>query len=319
MLNSNNGTRRRAVDALFGDAPAASAPGYTVEMPHAATTVNPPPPESVAPEASEPAPPAIFSEQRAAEIPLPELAPPAQPATLPEDPRFLTLSFQIERLYEDVKTQLRDSATATNYCFELLLQARQAYESRDYASAEFFIQAADAKLKRSERSMAALSSPSVILVWLWEGLAFFGGGAIIALTYVVNLTLFGLPVATELSVLIRAMGWGIIGGVLGAVYNLPWFFQFREYDPAFTMDYFARPFKGLLVGAVLFLTSQAGILAGNLTLPGDIRLGPVFLYVIAALAGFKQEYVTEFFDNLLKTIFRVPQLPSGLKPPKPPQ
>lgn len=322
MQDSNDQARRRPVDALFGSDAASAAPQYIVEAPQPPTTVNPPPPEMSLEDAHEKSPavpaPARLPEANVVASPpvieTEQYVPQAAPART-EDPRFLTLSFQIERLYEDVKTELRDSSTATNYCFDLLLQARQAYERRDYASAEFFAQSADAKVKRSVKSMEGLRSPTVILVWVWELFALLIAGAMIALTYVVNLTLFGLPVAPEFIILLRSIGWGIVGGVLGAIYNLPWFVQFREYDPAYNMDYFSRPFKGLLVGAVLYLVSQAGILAGNVAL-GDAKLGPIFLYVVAALAGFKQEYVTEFFDSLLKAIFRVPTVPSGLKSPK---
>jgi hypothetical protein len=78
--------------------------------------------------------------------------------------------------------------------------------------------------------------------------------------------------------------------------------QRREYDPAYAMHYFARPILGTLLGALLFVISQAGILAGNLII-GDFKAGPIFLYVFAVLAGFKQEYVGEFFDNLMKAMF----------------
>ncbi len=330
MPNSNDGTRRRPVDALFGNDSASAARQYVVEPPQPSTTVNPPPPETGLEAAEDPVAMSstpVYTRESVVTTPSPLIEsesylPASEPvasvpvSTRPEDPRFLTLSFQIERLYDEVKVHLRDSHVATNYCFDLLLQARQAYERRDYASAEFFIQSTDAKLKRSVKSAETAHSPTILFLWLWELFALLFAGAMIALTYVVNLTLFGLPVAQEFVVLLRATGWGVVGGVLGAIYNLPWFFQFREYDPAYNMDYFARPFKGLLVGAVLFLISQAGILAGNVVLPGDIKIGSFLLYVIAALAGFKQEYVTEFFDSVLKTIFRIPQIPNGLKPPK---
>jgi len=288
MLDNLN-RKRRPVDALFGDEVTPAAPNYMVEPPQPANSVTPP---ALEPDAPEPL-------VRPAE-PAPIVSAPSEPPTS-EDPRFLTLSFQIERLYDDVKTQLHDSAQATNTCFDLLLQARQAYERRDYARTEFFIHATDAKLKRSAASMQASRRPTMVALWGWEMIALGVGGGIVALSYVTGLTLFGLPVAMEFIVLLRALGWGMIGGAMGAAYNVTRDVQRREYDPASTMHYVARPLLGLLMGALLFVLSQAGILAGNLLI-GDFKVGPIFLYVLAVLAGFKQEYVGEFLDNLMKAI-----------------
>ncbi len=323
MPNPNKDTRARPVDALFGASTAPAAPAYLVEPPVPTTTVSPPAPDRTP--GAELA--AIPPTRPAAEVAPPtprretpdEVAPPAQPApgapplaepVLPparsDDPRFAGLSFKIEGLYDDVKIELRDSATVAEYCLGLLFKARQACEQRDYAAAEYFVQVVDARLKLSEQSRRAARSPVVWLLWLWELAALIASGALIAISHILNLTLFGLPVATEFIVLLRAMGWGAFGGVLGALYNLPSFIQARRYDPAYNMSYFARPLQGLLIGAVLFLLSQAGILAGNLMV-GEVKIGPIFLYVFAVLAGFKVEYVIEFFDGILRAMFRQPK------------
>jgi hypothetical protein len=310
MLNNPHDSKRRPVDALFGDNAAQPLPNYSVEPPQPATTVEPPPLDSNidSPAPATPPPMASLSMPNdSPSVPLPA-APSNIESTLPasaraDDPRFLTLSFQIERLYDEVKSVLRDSPKLTNACFDLLLQARQAYERRDYAQTEFFVQSTDAKVKRSAKSAQASRAPIVFAIWAWEIVALLMGGGIIALSYVAGLTLFGLPVATEFIVLIRVLGWGMIGGVIGGMYNLPRYVQQRDYDPAYNMHYFARPIMGALIGALLFVISQAGILAGNIVV-GDFKVGPIFLYVFALLAGFKQEYVAEFFDNLMRAIFR---------------
>jgi hypothetical protein len=146
----------------------------------------------------------------------------------------------------------------------------------------------------------------VLALWAWEIIAIVLGGSIVAISYISGLTLFGLPINSDLLVLLRALGWGMIGGVFGAITGLPRSVQSRDYDPASNMNYFGHPFIGLLLGAVLFVISEAGILAGNIVI-GNFQVGPIFLYVFAALAGFKQEYVVEFFDEILKAVFRKQQ------------
>ena len=319
MLNNpSNDAKRRPVDALFGDSQTPSQSNYIVEPAKPATTITPPIIESD----DEPQPSTLTTTEHPTQVELPAAPTIVEPARIAlstpasdEDPRFVILSFQIEHLYDQVKAELQDSPKITAYCFDLLLQARRALELRDYARAEFFTQSTDAKLKRSALSVKTSRRPIVFALWAWEILAFVLGIGIIAISFIPSLTLFNLPVATEYVILLRALGAGMIGGVLGALYNLPWFIQFREYDPAYNMHYFARPLLGLVIGAVLFLISQAGILAGNIII-GDFRVGPIFLYVFAVLAGFKQEYVAEFIDNLMKAVFRAPRPPSGLKQPQ---
>jgi hypothetical protein len=187
--------------------------------------------------------------------------------------------------------------------------------------AEYCLESVDVRLKRSMRSMQLSRSPVIWLLWIWQLGALAVFGLVIAVSYIPALTLFGVPVASELLTLIRAIGWGGIGGVIGAFYNLPWFIQYRAYDPAYNTNYFVRPLLGVLIGAVLFLLSQAGVIAGNAFLPAlpgssgttQIPIGSIFLYLFAVLAGFKQEYVLEFLDNILKALFRIPSLPEELE------
>lgn len=292
----------RPIDALFGNENASALPNYVVEPAQPATFVTPPPPDATPARA-----PDIVTDTETPMPPPPTLETDAEISALltnvplptteePED-RFTALGERIERLYSEVKIDLPDSKLATEYCFNLLRQARQAVEARDYARAEFFIQLVDAKLKRSQRSIKAARGIGMIFLWVWQLVALVAGGGLIAMTYVINLTLFGLPVAPDLIVLLRAMGWGMLGSVIGAFYNLPRAIVWREFDSAYTSHYVARPFVGALLGALLFLLSQAGIVAGTLVI-GDVKIGPIFLYVFAFLVGFKQEYVGEFFEGV---------------------
>ncbi len=258
----------------------------------------------------------------------PAIAPettPGQTSTSP-DGDFAHIGEMIQQLYDQVTAELYDSPVVTEYCLKMLMQARDAYLKKDYATAEFYAESVAAKIKRSAQSVQASRSFKMVLLWFWEFGMLGVSGVVIALTYIPGLTLLEIPVGADFAILLRAVGWGGIGGVIGALYNLPWFIQFREYDPAYNMNYVARPPQGMLIGAILFLLSQAGILAGNTVIPGlgmtpeaSISVGPVVLYLIAALAGFKQEYVYQFFDNLLKTIFRIPDVPSGIKMPELPR
>ena len=147
------------------------------------------------------------------------------------------------------------------------------------------------------------------MLWLWLLGTLAVGIYAVTITFIANLTILEILVNPIFTVPLRAVGWGAIGGVIGALSALLRAVQRREYDPAFNMGYFGKPVLGGLMGAMLFLLSQAGILAGGGASPeirpDEIPVGPVLLNLFAALAGFKQEYVFEFFDNLLRSIFRL--------------
>lgn len=346
MPDRKNDAQPRPVDALFGDSGAVNAPNYVVEPPQPVTTVAPPAldafPEPVVmtsrvtsePDVPANTAPASVPDENVMPLSMPhagETAPASEaPASLLESDdslfasapaprtgeRFIAdLPYRIERLYDDIKMDLPDSPALAAVCMEMLRDAREAYLKRDYATAEFLAQSVDARLKRSVKSLRAARSPMVLGLWVWELVMLLAFGALLAITYVANLTLFGLPVAGELIVLLRALAWGGVGGVLGAMYNLPWFIQYRDYDPAFNVNYIVRPLFGSLIGAVMFLLAQAfsfaGVVASPTVKPGDLTTGSVLLYLVAVFTGFKQEYVTEFFDGLLKAIFRKPQTPRG--------
>jgi hypothetical protein len=225
------------------------------------------------------------------------------------DERLISdIAYKIERLYDDIKMDLPDSPSVAAECMALLKRAREAQVRRDVATAEFLTQTVDARLKRSVKSLRAARGPILIGLWAWEifMLALFGG--LLAITFVKDLTLFGLPVAGELLALLRAIAWGGIGGMLGAGISLVRFIQQRDYDPAFNMHYLVRPLFGALIGAVLFLIAQAfaftGIVASATAKPGDLAAGSVVLYLVAVFVGYKQEYILEFFDGILRALFR---------------
>ncbi len=324
MADQPNKLKPRPVDALFGDAP---GPTFIVDAPQPVTTVTPPPLEDLpapAPLASftpPPAPASVSPESFFA--PMPASAATRRALTPDDEKFFIALPGAIRQLYNDIETQLTDSASIAVECMKMLRQARAAYQSGDFASAEFFVASVRAKIRVSARSASASRRLVVWILWLWQlGMLGFAVYAV-AITFIAYLTIFGILINPTFTVPLRAIGWGVIGGVIGALYAMLRTIQRREYDPAGEPGFFARPVLGGLIGAVLFLLSQAGILAGGGASPeikpDEIPVGPVLLNLFAAFAGFKQEYVFEFFDNLLRSIFRLdkparpePQAPKDL-------
>jgi hypothetical protein len=335
----NNSTKRRPVDVLFGEKDTHTSPNYAVEPPQPITTVSPPtpddmikptlaptPPPPVAPKpapsfspmngkpqtinsVSIPAPAPTVAAVPASPPPMPHVAPAfdpepviAHPIVAPNQDQYIAAtSARIEKLYELVKQRTQDSRIVAEQCLALLLQARQAYAARDYPNAEFHLQSVEARLQRSETSKQASRRVIVWVILLWGLITLAASGFAIAMSYVINLTLFGLPVLPEGIVLMRAIAWGALGGAFGALASLAGAIRHREYESSANLGYFARPIFGGILGAIFFLLSQAGIVGGNVVW-NNVQLGPLFLYVFAVLVGFKQEAVTEMLGNLVKTV-----------------
>ena len=331
----NDSTKRRPVDVLFGDKDSHPSPNYLVESPQPITTVSPPSPDETAKPALAPTPPppvspkpapafsqsngkpqmpisapTLVSSMPAIPPPIPHAGPTfdpepviAHPIVAPNQDRYVAdLSARIEKLYARVKQSTSDSRVVADDCVALLLKARQAYATRDYPNAEFHLQSVEARLQRSEASQQASRRAVVWVILLWELIALAASGFAIAMSYIVNLTLFGLPVLPEGIVLMRAVTWGALGGAFGAMTHLVRSMRNREYESSSNPGYFLRPVFGGMLGAIFFLLSQAGVIAGNVVWD-NVQLGPLFLYVFAVLVGFKQETVVEMLGNVVKTVF----------------
>lgn len=302
--------------------PAAAPRPAPIRPPSVSPQYMPPPPSPshvAPPRRPSPAPlDSLFGLTDTVPMPVPRMAPASAAAIPREQTQYgAYLSDMIRNMYEQVTIQLADSPTVSEYCMGVLLKAREAYQTGNFPLAEFYAESVDAKLKRSARSVEASGGMGVWLLWLWLFAMLAIGGFLVGITYVSNLTLFGSLAMPELLIAMRVCGWGMIGGVISAMYNMPRFVQFREYDPAYGMNYFSRPLQGLLAGALIYLVSQTLLAAAPRPNPGEVPAGPILVYIVSAFVGFGQQYVWEFLDGLLRAIFRNPQS-SGLTPPRPP-
>ncbi len=319
--------RPRPIDALFGEAP---SPNFIVEAPQPLTTVSPPPldiqttpPPTAAAAPAPPLPPppvpasatgALASPESITAVTHPRTEALRQLFAQKDERYFADLPETIRGLYEDVEIELADSPSVAKQCMRLLRQARAAYQADDLASAEFYVKTVQARLRASELSASAATNVIVLFLLFW----FLGTLALdiilVVITIFSSLTIFEVLINPGFTVVLRLLGCGGLGGVIGAMGGMFRSIQQRQYDPAANLNYFARPLFGMIIGAILYLLVQAGVFAGGgggiEARAEEIPVGPVLLYFFATLAGFKQEYVFEFFDSLLRVLFRIPK-PEG--------
>jgi hypothetical protein len=236
---------------------------------------------------------------------------------------------EIDELYQKTIETVGDSPAVVTYCLDLLKKARLALltgsTAEDLSQAEYYAEEVRSKLSRSQDPIPPGEKKNVVGLLIWS-VAFWIFSLPLALlpwfAPTGQIGLWNIKIPVELIPLLATVGWGGTGGVIGTLYNMTWFVQMREYDPAYNLDYFLRPIKGFIAGGVMMLIFTAGIATLNgpqAALGSDkASLGFALVYLGAALAGFKQEYVYEWFDSVLKVFFRTPpatpkQLDAGAK------
>jgi hypothetical protein len=224
---------------------------------------------------------------------------------------------EIEELYQKTIVTVGDSPAVVAYCLDLLKKARLALltgsTAEDLSQAEFYVEEVQSKLSRSQDPIPPGEMLNVAGLLVWSV-----GFWILCLPLALlpwfaptgQIAMWNIKIPVEMIPLLATVGWGGTGGVIGTLYNMTWFVQMREYDPAYNLDYFLRPIKGFIAGGVMMLIFTAGIstLNGPQAALGSDKasLGFAMVYLGAALAGFKQEYVYEWFDSILKVFFRTP-------------
>lgn len=215
---------------------------------------------------------------------------------------FEDVPSDIESLYEGLSKKVQHSASITDYCLGLLRKARRASLGKsvdDWVDAEYYTEKVRAKVQRTAQS-TELSRSRIWWLLGWQFLWLLISLGLALHQYIIP----SLGLKPEQAIpLVSSFGWGGVGGVIGVLYNLPWFVQFGEYDPAYDIGYVVTPIKGLMLGAVVYLLFQAGLLVLSAS---EAATALYFVYTASLLAGFKQEYIYELLDSLLKTIFKSP-------------
>ncbi|MEA3350586.1 MAG: hypothetical protein U9Q82_08205 [Chloroflexota bacterium] len=105
--------------------------------------------------------------------------------------------------------------------------------------------------------------------------------------------------ATRLTYLIGSMIWGGIGGAVGAVLPLiKHFSEDQDFSKQHSWWYYASPFTGTAMGAIIYLFVSAGVLS---MAAGDIE-SPVIIYIMAGLSGYQHNIFTDLIKRMLKVL-----------------
>ncbi len=234
------------------------------------------------------------------------------------------LQTRIDRLYNDAVRFLGSRKDLAESAMEQLKEARASLDTSP-AEAEYKIFWAAALIKRAQSSRSFSSRLVSFLVFLYQlaWLALFGFGFVETLYFqdFISKHLVGTTTGA-LSVMVYAdfwasIMWGGIGGLIGAMYHLWWHVsKLEDFDKSYTMWYIVQPVMGAILGGLMYLVMAAGFLAMNIV-PQEKDVIHALPLVLAAIAGFRQLYVYELLDRLVKSFMPSPEegTPTPSTPP----
>lgn len=217
----------------------------------------------------------------------------------------------INALYKEVTEEFSSPPDAAQKMLALLREARQVMidSPEDYVNAEYRLMQVRAMLDRvkESRRQSRIYAPGIFIYEMFWLLLLLAGLIFAApiVNFIKGLGQVAEPALLNLAPIVNTMLWGGIGGVVGALYALWWHVSDKQdFDRHYQMWYFVQPPMGVVLGAITFLIMTGGMLILDVNLLADnsstgARLLP---YLIAVLAGFKQNFVYDQLERIV-TVF----------------
>ncbi len=221
---------------------------------------------------------------------------------------------QIDRLYKEISEEFSTPPDIAQKQLETLRDARQLMidSPEEYGTAEYRVMqvATSVQRRRQSRQQGRILGP-----WLFLYLSFWllvlTAGLMFANFITDFIRVWGRIAGDQLqnlSPIFNTMLWGGIGGVVGGLYALWYHIADRQdFDKHYSMWYYAQPLMGLVLGAITFLIIAGGflIVQVNITDPDAAAGARLIPYLVAVLAGFKQDFVYDQLERVV-TIFAPP-------------
>jgi len=223
----------------------------------------------------------------------------------------------IDAQYERI---LRDNVSVnkwiTDWCHNLLAEARNIvlYRQMEHlARAEWDVEQVRARLDRAEESRKQANRYAwPIAIW---GVIWFVIFVYLVFEPMTLLRFFTTAGDSESflipDIFLRALFFGGIGGVAAVFYHLFKYVQERSFDNQFILSYVAKPFMGMILGSIIYLTLfvmlralqilPAGLEAGSVETVNDVMY-VALLYFIALAAGFKENLAFDLLNRAIRAL-----------------
>jgi len=212
-----------------------------------------------------------------------------------DEAQLRQLHGRIDELYRRIAGGAIPDPGAAEQALSWLKQAREALLKPDgYDEAEYYYSLALTRYAIARR-LWRWSYTYGLFVFLW-GLAWLGA-YLYALTAGRGYSAWVVPPGYE--GIWEPIMWGGLGGVCGIFYSLYWHVAIRrDFDRQYVMWYLVQPILGSMIGMIIFMI----ITVGFFTIQGTpAPANPLFMYLIAFIAGFRQRFFLELIDRIVQT------------------
>ena len=223
--------------------------------------------------------------------------------------RLTNLEENIQSLYDRIlRENARVNKDITNWCHDLLEDARVIVtyrEMENLARAEWCVEQVRARLDRTDDSRKQVRARMLIIVW---GVMWF-----ILLVYLI----FNLARLTDSfinpEIFLRTLFFGGIGGVAAMLYHLFKHVSDGSFDSEHVLPYFGKPFIGMILGSMIYLTGFVAMRVVGLSPIGlaesnaetvTIVLYTGLLFSVAMAVGFKENLALKLLNRVIRGVLR---------------
>ncbi len=221
--------------------------------------------------------------------------PPAARSRSADEAHIRQLNARIDELYRRIAAGAIPDPGTAEQALAWLKQAREALTAPDgYDEAEYYYSLAQTRYAIARR-LWRWSYTYGLFVFLW-GLAWLG-------FYLWSLTMgrgySARVVPPGYEGIWEPIMWGGLGGVCGIFYSLYWHVAIkRDFDRQYVMWYLVQPILGSMIGMIIYMI----VTVGFLTIQGTpTPANPLFMYLLAFIAGFRQRFFLELIDRIVQT------------------
>jgi hypothetical protein len=224
----------------------------------------------------------------------------------------------IDAQYERIlRSNVSVNKWITDWSHNTLAEARSIVLHRqvdNLARAEWDVQQVRARLDRAEESQKkALRYAWPITIW---GVIWFGIFVYLIFDPAFLLRWVGFVESIDDTFLVpeiflRTLFFAGIGAVAAVFYHLFKYVQERSFDSQFALSYVAKPFMGMILGSMIYLTvfvvtralriGPAGLAEGSVETMTD-AMYLALLYFIAMAAGFKENVAYDLLNRVVKSV-----------------
>jgi hypothetical protein len=247
--------------------------------------------------------------------------------------KLVELDKAIDGQYERI---LQDNVSAnkaiTDWCQNILAEARGIVLNREVdklARAEWDVEQVRARVDRAVESQKQ-ANRFAWLITLW-GVGWFVIFVYLIFnpTFILQLLAVGASSDALLvpQIFLRSLFFGGIGGVAAVFYHLFKYVRERTFDSQYILSYAGKPFMGMILGSMIYLTvfvlmrvvglAPVGV-QGSEVNPTTEVMYTALLFFIAMAAGFKENLAFDLLNRMIKAVLGSEGEEVSTPPPPPP-